>query len=194
MSILTRPAPSLDDLSFAKPFDFKRWVDDNRHLLKPPVGNKQLFLGHDMVAMVVGGPNQRVDFHDDPVEEFFYQIEGDMILKIADRGKFYDVRIRQGEVFMLPKHVRHSPQRPYAGSIGLVVEGTRRPGDIDGFEWYCFECGALVHRVEVELKDIVKDLPPLYEAFYADEAARTCKACGAVHPGKVPPAGWIREA
>lgn len=175
-----------------KPFNFQNWIAENQHLLKPPVGNKQLFdTKTDMIVMIVGGPNQRVDFHDDPVEEFFYQLKGDMILKIAEGGKIYDVKVREGDVFLLPPHVRHSPQRPVPGSIGLVVEGTRRERDIDGFEWFCFECGGLVHRVEVSLKDIVKDLPPLYTAFYGDEKARTCKHCGAIHPGKEPPPGWV---
>jgi 3-hydroxyanthranilate 3,4-dioxygenase len=175
-----------------QPFNFQAWIADNRHLLKPPVGNKQLFdTKTDMVVMIVGGPNQRVDFHDDPVEEFFYQLEGDMMLKIHEDGAIHDVPIRAGEVFLLPPHVRHSPQRPQEGSVGLVVEGTRRAGDKDGFEWFCFGCGEKVHRVEVEVKDIVKDLPPLFQAFYGDEAARTCKRCGTVHPGKEPPAGWV---
>ncbi len=173
------------------PFSFKAWLDENSHLLKPPVCNKLLFEGTEMVVQVVGGPNQRVDFHDDPVEEFFYQLKGDMVLKIVEDGRIRDVVIREGEVFMLPPHVRHSPQRPVPGSIGLVVEGTRGPADIDGFEWYCFGCGQRVHRVEVQLKNIVTDLPPLYEAFYADEKARTCSNCGAVHPGKEPPPGWV---
>lgn len=184
---------SIAELPFAKPFNFVKWIDDNRHLLKPPVGNKQLFADTDMIAMVVGGPNARVDFHDDPAEEFFYQIQGDMLLKIADRGKIYDLPIREGEVFMLPAHVRHSPQRPIAGSVGLVVEGRRQPGDRDGFEWFCFGCGTLIHRVEIDLKDIVKDLPPLFDAFYADETARHCRACGAMHPGRTPPAGWVKS-
>ena len=114
-----------------------------------------------------------------------------MVLKIHEDGAIHDVPIRAGEVFLLPPHVRHSPQRPQEGSVGLVVEGTRRAGDKDGFEWFCFGCGEKVHRVEVEVKDIVKDLPPLFQAFYGDEAARTCKACGAVHPGKEPPKGWV---
>ena len=84
-----------------KPFDFNRWIDHHRDLLKPPVGNKLVFEEAGMVVMVVGGPNQRVDFHDDPVEEFFYQLEGDMVLKIAEGGRIYDVPIRAGEVFML---------------------------------------------------------------------------------------------
>lgn len=172
-------------------FNFKAWIDEHRHLLKPPVGNKQIWEDADMMAFVVGGPNQRTDFHDDPVEEFFYQLEGDMVLKVFDNGEFYDVVIREGDVFFLPKHVRHSPQRPMAGSVGLVIEPKRPPGAQDAFEWYCFDCGSLVHRVEVLLKSIVDDLPPLYQAFYADDNARTCPDCGALHPGKEPPEGWV---
>jgi len=175
-----------------KPFNFQTWIDENQHLLKPPVGNKMLFPENaGMIVMIVGGPNQRVDYHDDPVEEFFYQLKNDMMLKVVDRGKHQDIRIREGEVFLLPPHMRHSPQRPIAGSIGLVVESPRQPGVKDGFEWYCMNCKALVHRVEVAVSDIVKDLPPLYDAFYSDEKARTCKSCGALHPGKTPPAGWV---
>jgi 3-hydroxyanthranilate 3,4-dioxygenase len=175
-----------------KAFNFQRWIAENQHFLKPPVGNKQLFdTKTDMTVMIVGGPNQRVDFHDDPVEEFFYQLKGDMVLKIAENGKIYDVPVREGEVFLIGPHIPHSPQRPIPGSVGLVVEGTRRDTDIDGFEWFCFKCGERVHRVEIQVKDIVKDLPPLFSAFYANEAARTCKNCGTVHPGKEPPPGWV---
>jgi 3-hydroxyanthranilate 3,4-dioxygenase len=175
----------------AAPFSFKGWLEKNAPLLKPPVSNKLLFENTDMVVQVIGGPNQRVDFHDDPVEEFFYQVKGDMVLKLAEGGRIIDVPIREGEVFLIAPHQRHSPQRPQPGSIGLVVEGTRRSSDTDGFEWYCFRCGGLVHRVEVRVTNIVTDLPPLFAAFYADEAARTCSACGALHPGKEPPPGWV---
>ena len=132
-----------------KPFNFQAWIDAHAHLLKPPVGNKLVFEDSGMIVQVVGGPNQRVDFHDDPVEEFFYQLKGDMILKVVVDGRIEDVRIREGDVFMLPAHVRHSPQRPVAGSVGLVVEGARTPDAKDGFEWFCFSCGGLVHRIEV---------------------------------------------
>ena len=176
-----------------KPFNFDRWIAANEHLMKPPVSNKALFeTGDGMVVMIVGGPNQRVDFHDDPVEEFFYQLRGDMVLKLHDRGRIEDVVIRQGDVFLLPPHARHSPQRPIEGSVGLVVEGTRRDTDIDGFEWFCFSCGKLVHRVELRVKDIVTDLPPLFSAFYADEAVRTCPHCGSLHPGRTPPPNWAK--
>jgi 3-hydroxyanthranilate 3,4-dioxygenase len=172
-------------------FNFQKWIDENQHLLKPPVGNKKVFENGDMTVMAVGGPNERVDFHDDPVEEFFYQLKGDMVLKIADNGDFYDLPIKEGDVLLLPPHARHSPQRP-AGSIGIVVEPSRQPDEKDAFEWYCFECGNLVHRIEVKVSHLVRDLPPLYEAFYADEATRKCKKCGAIHPGKKPPPGWAK--
>jgi 3-hydroxyanthranilate 3,4-dioxygenase len=173
-----------------RPFGFDKWIDANAQFLKPPVGNKLVFEGTGMVVQVVGGPNQRVDFHDDPVEEFFHQLRGDMVLKIAENGRIHDVPIREGEVCLIPPHTRHSPQRPMPGSVGLVVEGTRRPGELDGFEWFCFTCGGLVHRAEVAVSNIVSDLPPLFSAFYGDAAARTCRKCGALHPGKEPPPGW----
>jgi 3-hydroxyanthranilate 3,4-dioxygenase len=180
----------MDFETLRKPFNFQGWIDEHSHLLKPPVGNKLVFEEAGMTVMVVGGPNQRVDFHDDPVEEFFYQLKGTMVLKIAEAGRIHDVPIRQGEIFLLPPHMRHSPQRPQEGSVGLVVESARQPDARDGFEWFCFGCGALVHRVEVKVTNIVTDLPPLFAAFYADEVARTCRACGQVHPGRTPPPGW----
>jgi 3-hydroxyanthranilate 3,4-dioxygenase len=172
-------------------FSFSTWISEHQHLLKPPVGNQRVFEHADMTVQVVGGPNERTDYHDDPVEEFFYQLKGNMVLKVVDGGQFYDVPIREGDVFLLPPHVRHSPQRPQAGSVGLVVEPKRPDGELDAFEWYCFACQALVHRIELKVESLVKDLPPLYEAFYKDEKARVCPNCGALHPGRKPPAGWV---
>ncbi|ABD54364.1 3-hydroxyanthranilate 3,4-dioxygenase [Jannaschia sp. CCS1] len=172
-------------------FNFKAWIDEHRHLLKPPVGNKMVYEDADLMVTVVGGPNKRTDYHDDPVEEFFYQLEGDMVLKLYDGEEFYDVPIREGEIFLLPPHMRHSPQRPQEGSVGLVIEAKRPEGAADAIEWYCFNCGNLVHRAELMLTSIVDDLPPVYQAFYASEEARTCGSCGEVHPGKEPPEGWV---
>jgi 3-hydroxyanthranilate 3,4-dioxygenase len=124
-----------------------------------------------MVVMVV-----RVDFHDDPGEEFFYQLRGDMVLKVAEVGRVYDVPISEGEVFLLPPHLRHSPQRPIAGSVGLVVEHARRPSDKDGFEWFCPDCGALLHRVEIAVADFEKDLPP-FTAIRTRADAETAGPC-----------------
>jgi 3-hydroxyanthranilate 3,4-dioxygenase len=178
-----------------KPFNFEKWVEEHKELLKPPVGNQLLHHDSGMIVMVVGGPNTRVDFHDDPVEEWFYQIKGDMMLKIAENGKIYDVPIREGEVFMMPAHTIHAPQRPQEGSLGIVVESPRMSGMKEGFEWYCFECETRVHREEVALTDpsmIVDALPKIYEAFHNNIEARTCPNCGTVHPGKgKPPEGWV---
>jgi 3-hydroxyanthranilate 3,4-dioxygenase len=164
-------------------FNLSKWIDEHAHLLKPPVGNQQGFkAAGDLVVMVVGGPNARTDYHDDPYEEFFYQLRGNMVLKVIEDGKPRDLPIRQGEILLIPAHLRHSPQRPEAGSVGLVVEKVR-PKDVDdAFEWYCPKCWTQVHRVEVNVQDIVKDLPPLFDAFY--NSARKCPQCGHIHPGK----------
>ena len=173
-------------------FNFNGWIEEHKHLLKPPVGNQQIWEDADMMVTIVGGPNKRTDYHDDPVEEFFYQIKGDMLLKLYDGKEFYDVPIREGEIFLLPPHIRHSPQRPQEGSIGLVIVPKRQIGELDAIEWYCFECGARVHRAEMQLQSIVRDLPPVYQAFYACQDARTCPDCGVVHPGKEAPEGWVQ--
>ena len=178
------------------PFNFPKWVEENQDKLKPPVGNQLLHHGSGMIVMVVGGPNTRVDFHDDPVEEWFYQIKGDMMLKVWEDGVIYDVPIREGEVFMMPAHTIHAPQRPQEGSLGIVVESPRMAGMREGFEWFCFECGTRVHRMEVALVDpamIVEALPQVYNNFHDDIQARTCPDCGTLHPGKgKPPADWVK--
>jgi 3-hydroxyanthranilate 3,4-dioxygenase len=104
-----------------------------------------------------------------------------MVLKVIEDGRAHDVPIREGEILLIPAHLRHSPQRS-PGSVGLVVEKVRPREVDDGFEWYCPGCWALVHRVEVNVQNIVADLPPLFEAFYSGN--RKCPRCGAVHPGK----------
>ncbi|MGQ0547109.1 MAG: 3-hydroxyanthranilate 3,4-dioxygenase [Betaproteobacteria bacterium] len=168
------------------PIDFPKWLDQHRHLLKPPVGNQQIWQDTDFIVTVVGGPNQRTDFHDDPYEEFFWQFKGNAYLNVLEDGKQRRIDLREGAMLLLPAHVRHSPQRPEADSRCLVIERQRPEGMLDGFEWYCPECSGVVYRVEVQLKSIVKDLPPLFEAFYASKEKRTCPACGHVHPGKSP--------
>jgi 3-hydroxyanthranilate 3,4-dioxygenase len=166
-------------------FNFQGWIDQNKDKLKPPVGNAQVWEDGEMMVTVVGGPNQRRDFHDDPTEEFFYQVKGDIVVRIMEEpGKPpRDVPIREGEVFLLPKHVRHSPQRG-PDTIGLVIEVPRPEGSLDAFEWFCPNCHQLIHRAEVRLQSLVKDLPPIFEKFYSSEANRTCKHCGTVHPAR----------
>lgn len=166
-------------------FNLKQWIDENRDLLRPPVGNAQLWktTWKNFIVMVIGGPNVRTDYHDDPGEELFFQVEGDMVLRVIEGGRPVDVPIREGELLLLPPHVRHSPQRP-AGTVGLVVERVRLPGELDAFEWYCESCDARVHRREFELQDIEKDLPPVFDEYHASRDLRTCGACGHVNPGK----------
>ena len=86
------------------PINFKKWIDDNRHLLKPPVGNKAIY-NEDYIVMVVGGPNSRKDYHLNQTPEFFYQVEGDIVLKIIDNGEPKEIHIKEGEVFYLPPNI-----------------------------------------------------------------------------------------
>jgi len=129
--------------------------------------------------MVVGGPNARKDFHVDPGEEFFYQLEGEMVLRTMQAGSAVEVPIRAGEVLLLPPGVPHSPQRP-ANTVGLVIERVRRAGELDGFQWYCERCGQLLYEEFFPLTDIEKQFPPLFERFFASTAQRTCSRCHAV--------------
>ncbi len=165
-------------MGISKPFNFNKWIDDNRHLLKPPVGNQQVYKGNDdFIVMVVGGPNARKDYHYEEGEEFFYQVEGDITLKIIEDGEPKDVEIKEGEIFLLPPRVPHSPQRP-ANTVGLVMERYRKKGEKDGFLWFCENCGNKLHEEYVELTDIVNQLPPIMERFWSNKNKRTCKVCG----------------
>ncbi len=161
-------------------FSFQKWIEDHRHLLKPPVGNKMVFEDtQDFIVMVVGGPNARKDFHYNEGEEFFYQIEGNITLKVMDGNRQVDIPIRQGEIFLLPPKVPHSPQRP-ANTVGLVIERKRRPGEKDGLMWFCENCGNKLYDEYFELKNIVTQLPPVMERFFSSEKNRTCDKCGTV--------------
>ena len=160
------------------PIDFKNWIEENRHLLKPPVGNKVVYKDTELIIMVVGGPNTRKDYHIDEGEEFFYQLKGNMILRIMKSGKLEDIHIKEGEIFLLPPKIPHSPQR-FEDTVGLVVERKRHADELDGFQWYCDECNALLYEKYIALTDIVAQLPPLFEAFWEDEDGRTCKECNA---------------
>jgi 3-hydroxyanthranilate 3,4-dioxygenase len=159
-------------------FNLRRWIDEHRPLLRPPVGNKCLFRDSDFIVMVVGGPNSRKDFHVDPGEEFFYQLEGDMLLRTVQQGRIVDVPIREGEVLLLPPLVPHSPQR-YRDTVGLVVERQRREGELDAFQWYCERCEALLYDEKLALTDIETQFPPLFERFYGNPENLLCRRCGA---------------
>jgi 3-hydroxyanthranilate 3,4-dioxygenase len=171
-------------MSIAAPFNLMKWVDENRALLRPPVSNRAIWQDGDFIVQIIGGPNTRTDYHVDPYEEVFYQLKGDMTLPVIDGTDHREIPIREGEIFLLPSLVPHSPQRPDPDSIGLVVERTRPDGVPDAFEWYCESCGARVHRAEVQLRDIVADLPPVFAEFNSNVELRTCPGCGNEHAGR----------
>lgn len=159
------------------PIHFPTWIEEHRHLLKPPVGNRVVYENTEFIVMVVGGPNSRTDYHIDPAEEFFYQLEGDMVLKVIEEGKPRDITIREGEIFLLPAFVPHSPQR-FENTVGLVVERRRNPGETDAFAWYCQQCGQELYKESIQLTDIVKELPPVFDRFYGADKHRHCGRCG----------------
>ena len=166
-------------MSFALPFNLLQWIEQNRSLLKPPVGNKLLFEDSGFIVMAVGGPNSRKDFHHDPSEELFLQIEGTMVLKIVQDGTIIDVPIHAGEIFLLPLDMPHSPQRP-AGTVGIVVERRRTAEELDAFSWYCEHCGHQLHLQRVAVHNIESQLPEVFARFYSSLAHRTCSVCGTV--------------
>ncbi len=167
-------------------FNFNQWISANQDKLKPPVGTYNVFPAGDMMVMVVGGPNERTDYHSNPTGELFYQLKGNMYLNImAEAGQPpTQVHIKEGEILYLPPRVLHSPQRPEAGSVGLLVEVKRRPEQEDGLEWFCGRCHHLVFSRYGHLSNIPQDLKDTFDVFYGDAALRVCPNCGDVHPGK----------
>ena len=158
------------------PIDFKDWIERNRNLLKPPVCNKVVYEDTEFIIMVVGGPNTRKDFHVDEGEEFFYQIEGDMVLNIFKNNKIENIRIKEGNIFLLPPRVPHSPQR-FENTVGLVIERKRRDNELDGFQWYCDSCNHLLYEKFFKLENIETQLPVIFEKFWSNDEARTCNNC-----------------
>ena len=159
------------------PLNFKKWIDNNRNLLKPPVCNKVVWEDSDFIIMVVGGPNTRKDYHVDEGEEFFYQIEGNMTLKIIKENKPENIDIKEGEIFLLPPLVPHSPQR-FKNTVGLVIERKRTADELDGFQWYCDNCNNLLYEHFFHLENIVTQLPVIFENFWNNDEYRTCDNCG----------------
>ncbi|MBL7998690.1 MAG: 3-hydroxyanthranilate 3,4-dioxygenase [Candidatus Kapabacteria bacterium] len=166
-------------MPIAAPFNFNKWITDNKHLLKPPVGNKCIYDDTDFMVMVVGGPNARKDYHFNEGEELFYQIEGNVTVKIIEDGVPKDIHINEGDMFLLPPRTPHSPQRG-ANTVGLVIERKREKTELDGFLWYCENCGEKLYEEYEYVTDIVAQLPPIFERFYGNAENCTCKKCGTV--------------
>jgi 3-hydroxyanthranilate 3,4-dioxygenase len=164
-----------------EPFNLKNWIDENKHLLKPPVANKNLYPeGTDYIVMVVGGPNSRKDYHFNETEELFYQLEGEITVRIQEDGVRKDVKLKAGDMFLLPPNIPHSPGRT-EGSVGLVIERVREgKGFKDGLLWFCDNCNTKLHEVYFELKNIETDFIHHFDHFYGSTELRTCKNCGEV--------------
>ncbi len=168
-------------MSIAKPFNLTKWIDENRHLLKPPVGNKNLYVeSEDYIVMIVAGPNARKDYHYNETEELFYQLEGEITVYIQDNDQKRAMTLSPGDMYLHPAKVPHSPNRT-EGSIGLVIERKRQDlNGKDGLLWFCDNCNHKLHEVYFPLTDIEKDFLRHFEHFYNSEALRTCKNCGTV--------------
>ena len=167
-------------MSLPAAFNLQAWVEANRHLLKPPVGNKCIVDG-DFIIMIVGGPNARTDYHWDEGPEFFHQLEGEMVLKVQEDGKARDIVIKAGEMFYLPPRTPHSPQRS-AGGVGLVIERKRLPHEKDGLMWFCERCNHKLYEEFFGLENIETDFPAVFDRFYRSTEHRTCDACGHLNP------------
>ncbi len=166
-------------MTIRRPFNFKQWIDEHRHLLRPPVGNQCVYQDEDFIVMVVGGPNSRKDYHWDEGEELFYQLEGDVMVQIQEDGKAVEVPIREGEMFLLPPRIPHNPIRG-ANTIGLVIERKRRDGELDGLMWFCENCNEKLYEEYFQLDDITTQFQGVFAKYYGDENLRTCKKCGSV--------------
>lgn len=163
------------------PFNLQEWINNNRDLLKPPVSNKNLYVeAGDFIVMIVGGPNARKDYHFNESEELFYQLEGDVTVRIQENGKARDVQIKEGDIFLLPSNIPHSPMRG-PNTVGLVVERVRKGTDLsDGLMWFCDKCNHKLHEFRFPLEDIERDFLTRFREFYGSEKLRTCDACGHV--------------
>jgi 3-hydroxyanthranilate 3,4-dioxygenase len=160
------------------PFNLMQFIEEHKHLLKPPVNNKVLFESESFVVMVVGGPNARKDYHINQSEELFYQIQGQMLLKIKNpQGHFQDITISEGEIFLLPARIPHSPQR-LANTIGLVIEKKRLASENDSLVWYCEKCLSTINSKSFFLTNIEIELKNAINEHFADAKNYTCKKCG----------------
>lgn len=164
------------------PINFSRWIEENRHLLQPPVNNKCVFAGKDFFVMAIGGPNDRTDYHINETEEWFYQVKGDMVLKIVDESTtpatFKDIPIAEGEMFLLPGRVPHSPQR-FADTVGIVIEKVRNTteGSVpDILRWYCKSCHAVVYEESFFCIDVQTQLKEIIGRWHASD--KVCPSCG----------------
>ena len=167
-------------------------LEENSHLLQPPINNYCVY-NEDFSVMVnspsldglnaanhvqiVGGPNARTDYHINQTPEWFYQYKGAMMLKVVDDGKFRDIIIREGDMFLLPGNTPHNPVR-FANTVGVVLEQRRPKDSLDRMRWYCSECGEVVHEAAFHCTDLGTQIKAAVEDFKASDEKRTCSKCG----------------
>lgn len=166
METIVKPAIDLSD-----------WIDAHRNEFKPPVSNQYLYDGRDFFVMVIKGPNARNDFHQVDSEEYFYQLKGDIKVRIHEGDKIVDYPVREGETFFIPPNVPHAPVRP-PDTLGVVVERRRPAGEHEHVIFYCEKCGAVVEDIDFDCADIVQAFSQAMLDFWNDDARRTCKRCG----------------
>ena len=168
-------------MAIKKPFNLNKWIEENRGLLKPPVGNKNLYVeSGDYIVMIVAGPNARKDYHYNETEELFYQLEGNIQVAIQENGEKKIMELGPGDMYLHPAKVPHSPGRS-EGSIGLVIE--RKRADLDGKDgllWYCDNCNNKLYEVYFPLNNIETDFLKHFKHFFGSEELRTCDNCGTV--------------
>jgi 3-hydroxyanthranilate 3,4-dioxygenase len=178
------------------PVHLMRWIETNQASFTPPVANKEVFPESEFIYQIVRGPNARNDFHLDPGDEIFLQLQGDITVRCRERdGRMRDVIVREGESMLVRAGTPHCPIRP-AHTWGLVIERKRRPDELDALAWFCEGCGAELYRETFACADIERELKTIIERFNASETLRTCRACQhvlAVPDGAGPPLRGIEE-
>jgi 3-hydroxyanthranilate 3,4-dioxygenase len=164
------------------PINLMKFIEENKDQLKPPVNNKLVWKDAELMVMLLGGPNKRRDFHVDPSEEIFYQVKGSCYVEVINsEGKREVVEVKEGEMFLLPANVPHSPHR-VADTIGLVIERNRAEGELEDFVWFCDSCDQQMHKVTIQLTNIEVQVKEAIAAFNGSLDLRTCKHCGHVMP------------
>src|SRR6516225_1007587 len=144
-----QPKPRTDDVGGPTSFNLMKWIAENPHKLKPPLGAKTVFREDDFMVTVVGGPNARTDYHVNPTEEFFFQIKGDVAIGIQHNGKPYDILLPEGSIYLLPADVPHAPRRG-PNTVGLIVKRIRKNGMTDTHRWYCEKCNGVLFEKDGE--------------------------------------------
>jgi 3-hydroxyanthranilate 3,4-dioxygenase len=166
-------------------FNLLTWIRENEEKLRPPTAAHTIFKLEDFMITVVGGPNRRTDYHVNPTEEFFFQLRGDMTLRIQRDGKPHDVKISEGSIYALPANVPHSPMRPER-TVGLIVERIRKGGQLDVHRWYCEKCNNVLFEKAAHIEVLERDMPPVFESYYANPENQTCSNCSHHNPGRPP--------